>query len=180
MHHLKENYNHKEDAISNLSNRIGAYGKVPAQTTALIMPNMRPDFLPAKNNYQIAESSELSMHQFIPKPIEYKQFESFEMSKNVKQPYYFAEQDHAERSQKPDTRSCPNCVQSIVYFQLTNDPTDSVFCVQCRQPYHFCRVHGTALPGMGRNQRDPQLQECQCTRSQSFLGDNNWNSCFNK
>ena len=167
--------------------RQRSYGNVPAQTSSLIMPEMRPDFVPFVNQPP-TQSSQFTAptHQqyIIPKPIETKTYESFEAPQNVKQPYYFAEQDHADRFKKEygekHGRNCPNCLGSTSNFKLANDPTDSVYCAACRQPYHFCRVHAVALPGMGRNLRDPQLNQCQCTRSQPFLNDNNWNSCFNK
>jgi hypothetical protein len=146
------------------------------------MPEMRPNFM----SFVSQPSSQPSHKQqyTIPKPIETKTYESFEMPQNVKQPYYFAEQDHANRQKQEENgqpnQNCPNCFGCIANFKLLNDPTDSVYCAVCRQPYHFCRVHGTALLGMGRNQRDPQLGQCQCVRSQSFLNDNSWNSCYNK
>ena len=167
--------------------RSRSYGNVPAQTSSLIIPEMRPNFaMFANQSTETAQSkSHPHYHQSIPKPAESKTYESFEMSQNVKQPNYFAEQDHADRHKRDQingqsSQNCPNCLGGIANFKLTNDPTDSVFCAVCRQPFHFCRVHNIALQGMGRNQRDPQLNQCQCERSQTFLNDNSWNSCFNK
>jgi hypothetical protein len=154
-----------------------AHGSIPAQKTALIMPEVRPEFVPfMKSNTQSYQSNK--PHQ--PQPVELKTYESFEPSKTVKHPFYFAEQEHAERVQKSSIRNCPNCLQCIANFKLPNDPTDSVFCATCRQPYHFCPIHGNSLPGMGLNRRDPETKQCQCTKSLTFLGDNNWDSCFNK
>jgi hypothetical protein len=156
-------------------------------TTARIMPQVRGDFgygyqnTPVNNNLQPEEVLPISNHISQPQPANVKTYETFETPSNITHPFYFAEQQQAELlNQLNQNTNCPSCVIGKAKFQLPNDPTDSVFCSSCRQPYHFCRIHGKALSGMGRNLRDPQIQECQCKRNQSFLQQENWNSCFNK
>ena len=156
-------------------------------TTDRIMPKVRGDYgygyqnTPTNEFYQ-EKLLPMTKHISQPQPANVKTYETFETPSSITHPFYFAEQQHAEFSsqQNNQNKNCPNCVTGKANFKLQNDPTDSVFCSSCRQPYHICKVHGKSISGMGRNLRDPQIQECQCTRNQSFLNQENWNSCFNK
>ena len=73
---------------------------------------------------------------------------------------------------------CPHCLKGINFFQLPQEISNTVFCSSCKQPYHRCPIHQTAIRGMGINFNDPQSTQCQCNYGQSFLGDDRWDSCF--
>jgi hypothetical protein len=146
------------------------YGQVPSSSTARIMPAVRPE--------STFRTVTITPPTTIPQPLKYagQLYEQFEMPRHVAQPNYFAEQAAAER---PKSSKCPVCFMGITFSRLQHDPSDTVFCGTCRQPYHFCRIHNTPLAGMGLNYDDPTIRQCQCRRSQAFLQDNQWNSCFN-
>jgi hypothetical protein len=148
------------------------YGKVPSTSTGRIHPAVRPEgqlptvtILPPTTRPQ-------------PMGFTSQRFETFEAPRqDPRQPYRLA-------NEQPPTSSsavnCPMCFTGINFFKLPQDPTASVFCGSCRQPYHFCPVHKVSLPGMGLNMRDPAFRQCQCQSTQGFLNDDSWNSCFNK
>jgi hypothetical protein len=147
------------------------YGKVPSMSTARFHPETRPEVhMPVVN---------ITAPQTRPQPLGFntRSFESFEMPSTVQQPYHLSTQQPPAQN---NNIKCPVCFNGIKYFKLPNDPTASVFCNTCRQPYHFCSVHKVSLPGMGLNLRDPAIHQCQCQSSQGFLGDKSWESCFNK
>ena len=148
------------------------YGQVPTSSTGRITPQTRPETW--------VQPTIITPPTTHPQPLRFsaQRYEAFDMPQRVSQPYYFAEQQSG-RNERPKTH-CPNCIQGIANFRLPHDPTDSVFCAVCRQPYHFCLVHETALPGMGLNMRDVARQQCQCAEGQDFLGLTNWNSCYHK
>lgn len=150
------------------------YGKVPSISTGRILPATRPEMPPMGPTVTIMPPTSLP-----PQPIGFTthSYERFEMPQHVRQPYHFATEQ--KENHNPPSSNCPVCFTGIGHFQLPNDPTTNVFCNVCRQPYHFCPVHKSSLPGMGVNARDPSARQCQCQRSQAFLGDDQWNSCFN-
>lgn len=76
--------------------------------------------------------------------------------------------------------TCPVCWKGVSYFRLPTDPTTTVFCSTCKQPFHHCPLHRTPLQGMGVSLDDPLVNKCQCEVTQGFLGMDHWNSCFNK
>lgn len=152
------------------------YGRVTGVSTARIQPTLRPEpQVPAAGPRGVASAWPTS-------PLEAYQTKTYEPftqppTASVSQPYYFATQEPQRGHERPDTH-CPYCLVGKAHTRLPHDPTDSVFCTSCRQPYHFCYVHGKALSGMGLSRTDPALRQCQCQRGQEFLGQAGWQSCF--
>jgi len=150
------------------------HGQVPASSTARLAPLMRPE-APSLPSVTILPPTTRP-----PQPMGFtaQSYERFEAPQHVRQPYHFAvEEPHKHRA---PAAQCPVCFTGIGHFRLPHDPTTSVFCQSCRQPYHICPVHQRTLPGMGLVQTDPRASQCQCQRTQAFLGDDAWNSCFHR
>jgi hypothetical protein len=153
---------------------LNRYGRVSGVSTARLAPAQRPEPQVTSPTYALPTSTgPPSFLAYQPKV-----YEPFVSPTHVSQPHYFASQERQRGHERPKTH-CPHCLVGMSYVRLPHDPTDSVFCTSCRQPYHFCYVHGVALPGMGLSRNDPQVRQCQCQRGQDFLGDKQWNSCFN-
>jgi hypothetical protein len=75
---------------------------------------------------------------------------------------------------------CPLCLKGSTTFKLPNDPTTTVFCNDCRNPYHFCPIHKKPIAGLGKQTNDTkQSYTCQCNDGQSFLNHDRWDQCFN-
>lgn len=75
---------------------------------------------------------------------------------------------------------CPLCLKGFTNFHLPNDTTNTVYCNDCRNPYHFCPIHKKTIPGIGYSSDDPERQyKCQCNTNQSFLNHQRWDQCFN-
>lgn len=75
---------------------------------------------------------------------------------------------------------CPHCFSGKQYFELQQDPTNTVYCGDCRQPYHHCPVHKTPIQGVGYRQESQPASQCQCVSGEGFLGDDQWNSAFRR
>jgi hypothetical protein len=79
--------------------------------------------------------------------------------------------------------ACPTCFSGKKYFTLKNELTNTVYCSNCRQPFHHCPMDGHEKPiaGVGYREESQMGQNCQCVAGgQEFLDDNQWNSCFRK
>jgi hypothetical protein len=75
---------------------------------------------------------------------------------------------------------CPLCLKGLTTFHLPNDQTNTVYCNDCRNPYHYCPIHKKGIPGIGYLMTDPERHhKCQCDNSQSFLNNQRWDQCFN-
>lgn len=146
------------------------YGKIPESSTGRLNPTVRPEV-------HLPTITILPPTTHAPQPSTYnfKAHEKFDMPTTVSQPYYFAEQQNRSI---PSVVKCPVCFVGINFFRLPNDPTDSVFCNSCRQPYHFCLVHKKSIPGMGLGWTDASFAHCRCTSGQAFLNNQRWDSCF--
>lgn len=156
------------------------YGHVPASSTARMEIQTRPepqgytadDTASYRGSSRPAGTSSSSLQAY-----QTKTYEPFEQPSHVHQPHHWAAENPVRGHERQPTQ-CPHCLQGKTYTRLPHDPTDSVFCTSCRQPYHFCYVHGLAQPGMGLVKQDPGLRQCQCQTHQDFLGDRQWSSCF--
>lgn len=148
------------------------YGRIPAGSTSRLHPEMKPEV----QYNDIVISPPTTNPQ--PQALTNLAYDYFEMPKRVSQPYIFATEGPPDTKQ--DARKCPCCFNCVVNFKLKNDPTTSVFCASCRQPYHSCPIHKINIAGMGPNTYTPESKQCQCERTQGFLSDSAWNSCFNK
>lgn len=152
---------------------INAYGRIPAGSTSRFHPEMKPEV--QYNDILISAPTTIPK----PNPQTNLAYDYFEMPKRILQPYQFATQQPAQTQQNTRNK-CPCCFNCVTYFKLKNDPTTSVFCSSCRQPYHICPVHKVNISGMGPNAFSPESKQCQCEQTQGFLNDSSWNSCFNK
>jgi hypothetical protein len=148
------------------------YGRVPAGSTSRFHPEMKPEV--QYNDIVISQPTTTPR----PHPLTTVAYDYFEMPKRVSQPYQFATEQPANT--QSDARKCPCCFNCVANFKLKNDPTTSVFCASCRQPYHICPIHKVNIAGMGPNTFTPEAKQCQCELTQGFLNDTAWNSCFNK
>ena len=153
-------------------NPHGDYGRTPAASTSRLHPQMKPEV----QYNEITISPPTTIPQ--PNPLTTLSYDFFEMPKRVSQPYQFATE---QPTMQHDTRGkCPNCFNCVSFFRLKNDTTTSVFCQSCHQPYHICPIHNTCFSGMGPSKHSTESKQCQCVRTQSFLNEDAWNSCFNK
>ena len=85
---------------------------------------------------------------------------------------------------KPSNHHCPICLIGKSFFHLPNDPTVTVFCSNCKQSLFHCSVHNKLFIGMGisktnNNYNGYHIQSCVCPKGDSFLGQSDWNSCYN-
>jgi hypothetical protein len=80
---------------------------------------------------------------------------------------------------QPTPQHCPICFQSVHFFRLPDDPTNTVFCSKCRQPYYHCPVHLIPIAGIGFHMSEFQKNQCLCVKKQAFLNMSDWSSCFN-
>jgi hypothetical protein len=153
------------------------YGQIPVSSTSRLHPEMKPEVQYTNNNNN---NIMISPPTTVPRPqaLTTLAYDYFEMPKRVSQPYQFATE---QSTSQHDTRGkCPCCFVGVAYFKLKNDPTASVFCNSCRQPFHICPIHKTTISGMGPALNSNESRQCQCEQTQQFLNDSTWNSCFNK
>lgn len=75
---------------------------------------------------------------------------------------------------------CPHCFSGKEYFELNNDTTNTVYCGDCRQPYHHCPQHKKPIMGIGYRADSHPANKCQCVSGEAFLDDDQWNSVFRR
>lgn len=75
--------------------------------------------------------------------------------------------------------SCPHCLEGSTSFRIPSDPTNTMYCSNCRQPFHLCPIHRRVIGGPGYRPDDVESRKCQCQLGQSFLSQDRWDQCFN-
>jgi len=75
---------------------------------------------------------------------------------------------------------CPHCFSGKEYFELPQDYTNTIYCGNCRQPFHHCPQHKTPIKGPGYRKTSQSGKNCQCVSGEGFLHDDQWNSAFRR